>query len=184
VTPARPFADNLTVGRPTGVDAPTAQHTADEDLAAPRAVISAAAHAALSSIGPLTESARRSAESFRGGDLAGAHYQLTHTVSTLRTLALVTGMLTVTPGIGTVMKAEGDAVLSCLSATLDQLTACRERFDWEGVADVLERDIPALLCEWAAVLSAVQHAIRTPTRSLHSTSGRLLASVPAASEVQ
>jgi hypothetical protein len=178
--------DALTAARPSSVEAPTTAGAVDGSGPATGALVRAAAHAARSSIGPLTESARRAAQSFRYGDFPAAHHELTQTVSTLRTLALVTGMLTVTPGIDAGQKASADPLLPCLSSSLDQLTACRQQLDWDGVAQVLERDIPALLCEWSAVLAAIHEAAsESPTRSWLSASADCpLVPLSAASEVQ
>jgi hypothetical protein len=130
-------------------------------------MIAAAVQSALDGLQPISEAARTTADLFRQHDLPAAHAALAELVTTLQTLASLTGAVANADSArGADQPALTDyssTFLTRVGQSLESLITAATGEDWISVADVLEYEIAEELPRWQDVLHTIGRANAAPS---------------------
>jgi hypothetical protein len=119
-------------------------------------MVKAAAQAAQDNVNLVAESLHRAADAFRVGDVRSGRRELVQIATALRTLALVTRMLTSSDDQDAANHVSAQVLFTCLRATLAVLQRRQRGGDWPAVADLLDGDLASILEQWATVLASIR----------------------------
>lgn len=153
----------VTVGRPTGVAAPTIaadaveHHASDDAPLSTEALVKEAIDTALESLDTLEHQARDTARRFRRGARAEAQLGLTHLMQSMQTLLRLAAMAAGASGTDLetfcerhALRAEGQTQMAVGELIRRQLAQ-----DWSGLAATLDRPFSAALEGWRRVFIAL-----------------------------